>query len=364
MPTNGTILERRELDSAPPPGFSGWRRRGLVRMAVLLIAALGWAATNTWAEPIVPVDPALPDYHPGPEVFGRIMGVSGMDTVEAMMHAWNDAFKKYHPRAEIGIEMKNPLGPEERIALGPDTAEVFHPDNQAYEDKYGYEPFRIKVCLAAYVLKSHVSAIGVYVNRANPLNRLSLAKLDAMFSDERRRGYPADITTWGQLGLTGEWADQPVHLYGYYWRDDVTAYFRKLVMFDAPFKGSYRIPGGDMTRRTPAVARDLLAALAGDPYGIGFSNASYMGDQVKALALSDRNGVIGQFTLTDVASGRYPLQRFIYVYVNRPPGQPLDPLAKEFLMFVLSKQGQQWVEKDHYLPLPAEMAAAERAKLE
>ncbi len=350
------------IGSTPPRGSP--RRRGFWRIGVIVAALCGGSATGTRAEAAAAVDPSLPDYQAGPEVSGRIMSVSGMDTVEAMMHAWNEAFQKFHPGAEIGIEMKNPLGPEERIALGPDTAEVFHPDNQAYEDKYGYEPFRVKVCLAAYVLKSHVSAIGVYVNRNNPLNQLSLAKLDAMYSGERRRGYPADITTWGQLGLTGEWADKPVHLYGYYWRDDVTAYFRQLVMFDAPFKESYRVPGGDMTRRTPAVARDLLAALAGDPSGIGFSNASYMSDQVKALALSDRNGVLGQFTLTDVASGRYPLQRFIYIYVNRPPGRPLDPLAKEFLKFVLSKEGQQLVEKDHYLPLPAEMAATERAKLE
>lgn len=218
--------------------------------------------------------------------------------------------------------------------------------------------------MGAHVLKSHVSAIGVFVNKGNPVKQLSLAQLDAMYSEERRRGYPADLITWGQLGLDGEWADRPVHLYGFYWRDDVTAYFRKLVMLDAPFKASYRVPGGEMGRRTPKVAQDIMAALAADPGGIAFANFSYQTGEVKALALADREGVVGQPTLRDISSGRYPLERYLYIYVNRPPGRPLDPLLKEFLTFVLSREGQEMVGKDHYLPLTAEIAAAERAKLE
>jgi len=285
-----------------------------------------------------------------------------MDTVEAMMAAWNEAFKKYHPGGEITITMKDE-GPEDRIGLGPRTAEIFHPDDLVYENTYGYEPFRIKICLAAFVLKSHVSAIGVYVNKDNPITQLSLAELDALYSDERRRGYPANITTWGQLGLRGDWADKPVHIYGFYWRDDVTANFRKLVMYDAPFKDCYQVPGEDMTRNTPKVAKALMEALTADPCGICYGNASYKTDQTKAVALSDR-GVLAQFSLGDISTGRYPLQRYLYMYVNRRPGQPLEPLVKEFLTFVLSREGQDLVEKDHYFPLPALTAAAERVKLE
>lgn len=325
----------------------------------LLLVLAGLASASAQ----VPVDPALPAYAPGPQVSGTVGGVTGMDSVEGMMRAWNEAFKAFHPGAEVTITQID-TAPEERIALGPKTAEVFHPDNQAYEDTYGYEPFRVKICMGAFVLKSHVSAIGVYVNPANPLGQLSLAQLDAIYSAERRRGYPSDLTTWGQLGLGGEWADKPVHFYGFYWRDDVTAYFRKLVMFDAPFKSGYVVPGESMKRNTPAVAKDLMATLAQDPYGIGFGNFSYQTAGVKALALSDRHGVLGQPALGDVASGRYPLERYLYIYVNRPPGQPLDPLVKEFLTFVLSKNGQELVAKDHYLPLTAGMVAEERAKLE
>ena len=321
------------------------------------------AAASAVCAPAATPDPSLPSYVPAASVSGSLTGVSGMDTVEAMMGAWNEAFSKYHPGAHIAIEMKDE-GPEDRIALGANVSEVFHEDNQVYEDTYGYEPFRIRFCLGAFVLKSHVSAIGVFVNKANPLTRLSLAELDAMFSDERRRGYPSAVTAWGHVGLTGEWADRPVHPIGFYWRDDVTAYFRKLVMHDAPFGTAYRVPGSDMKRRTPKVAGDIMATLSADPGAIAFGNFSYQTDQVKAVALVDDRGVIAQPVLSDIASGRYPLQRSLYFYVNRKPGTPLDPLVKEFLTFVLSREGQALVEKDHYLPLPAADAAVERAKLE
>lgn len=295
---------------------------------------------------------------------GSLAGVSGMDTVEAMMGAWNAAFKKFYPGADVTISQKD-VGPEERIALGPRTDEVFHPDNLAYENAYGCEPFRIKICLATFALKSHVTAIGVFVNRENPITKLSLAELDAIYSGERRRGYPAEITTWGQLGLTGEWADRPIHPYGFYWRQDVTRVFRELAMLDAPFKDSYRVPGADLMRRTPPLAAELVKTLAEDRGGIVFGNFNFFqDDRLKAIALSDRDGVLGQPVPGDMASARYPLQRFLYIYAYRAPGQPLDPLVKEFLSFVLSREGQELVAQDHYLPLPAAIAAAERAKLE
>ncbi len=336
------------------------RSFSLAALASVLTLSLGLSAPTAAQQ--VAVDPSLPDYVPHQQVAGQVVGYSGMDTVERMMAAWNAAFRKFHPNAHFSVVQKDGLAPEDRIALGPDTMEVFHPTDLAYANAYGYEPFRVKVCGAAYILKSHVSAIGVYVNKGNPLSAISLRKLDAVFSAERRRGYPAAITTWGQLGLTGQWADEPIHIYGFYWRDDVTDYFRKLVMLDAPFKSSYEVPGGDMSRSTPKVAAAIMSALAQDPHGISFGNASYMTDQVKPLGLSV-NGVLSPFSSSEVASGRYPLQRYLYIYVNRKPGQPLSPLMKEFLRFVLSRQGQSLVSRDQYLPLPAAVDARELQKL-
>lgn len=340
---------------------------GFVRPSAVLAQGLTPAQAQARTQAVaptatVPVDPALPAYHPGPQVAGTLNGVTGMDSVELMVGAWAEAFRKLYPAARIGVVQQD-VSPEERIAFGDNVAEVFHADNGPYEDRYGYEPFRIRICQGAFVLKSHVSAIGVFVNRSNPLAELSIEKLDAIYSDARRRGYPAEITTWGQLGLTGDWADKPIHPLGFYWRDDVTWWFREMTMLGAPFKPAYRVPGQGMSRRTPAVADDLMAAVSHDPYAIGFANFSYATEGVKPLALSEA-GVLGQPVLGDVASGRYPLQRSLYIYVNRKPGEPLSPLVKEFLTFVLSRDGQALVEKDHYLPLTAAMAAAERAKLD
>jgi phosphate transport system substrate-binding protein len=337
---------------------------------LLLVSAAGPSAAGAptadagvVAAPAAAIDPALPGYVAGTRVSGIIDGVTGMDSVEGMMTAWNDAFAKYHPGVVVNLVMRD-AAPEERIALGPNTDEVFHADDSAYENRYGYAPFRIKICQGAFILKSHVSAIGVFVSKDNPLNQIPLDKLDAIYTDARRRGFPADITTWGQLGLAGEWADKPIHFYGFYGRDDVTWNFRDLVSFDAPFKGGYRVPGDDLSRRTPVVAGDLMATLSRDPYAIGFANFSYRTELVKALGLVDERGVVSQPVLGDMVSGRYPLQRGIYLYVNRKPGAPLSPLMREFLGFILSKDGQSLVQVDHYLPLTAAMAAAERAKLD
>lgn len=334
--------------------------------AVVLIAAavalLGVSCGPALARTMAP-DPALPDYLPHRQVAGIVRGYTGMDTVEQMFAAWSKAFQKFEPGARISIVEEQGLSPEERIALGPRTRRVFSPTALPYENAYGYQPFRVKICAAAFILKSHVSAIGVYVNKDNPLNSISLRKLDAVFSARRRRGYPADISTWGQLGLTGKWADEPIHLYGFYWHDDVTKYFRKLVMLGAPFKPSYRVPGHPLTRTTPQVAAAIMRALARDPDGISFGNGSYMTRQVKALGLI-AHGVESQFTLNDIASGRYPLERYLYIYVNRPPGKPLKPIIKEFLRFVLSRQGQELVNRNQYLPLPAATDARQLRKLD
>lgn len=309
------------------------------------------------------IDPALPVYVSSSKVSGVIQGVTGMDSVESIFKAWSDAFATVHPGSTITIVQRD-VAPEERIAIGPNADEVFHSDNSAFNTKYGYDPFRIRICQGAFVMKSHVSAIGVFVSKANPLNQIDLDRLDAIYSEARRRGYPTDITTWGQLGLSGEWADRPVHSYGFYGRDDVTWYFRDLVSYDAPFKSGYRVPGDDMTRRTPAVAHDLMNALEADVGAIGFANFSYASEGVKALALVDEHGVVSQPVLSEMVSGRYPLQLAIYIYVNRKPGTPLSPLLREFLSFVLSREGQSRVHVDHYLPLTAAMAAQERAKLD
>jgi phosphate transport system substrate-binding protein len=308
-------------------------------------------------------DPALPAYQATTQVSGAAMAVTGMDSVEAMMAAWDLEFRKHHPAASITIEQQK-VAPEERIALGPDLSEIFRRDTSAYVDRYGCEPFRIKICRASLDVPHHLTAIGILVNPTNPIDHLSLAQLDAIYSDERRRGAPHPALTWGQLGATGSWADKPIHAYGFYWRDDITSVFKESVLLGSPFNSRYRVPFPNVPgEHTAAVAKAIMKAIADDPSAIAYANLSYRSGPVKTLALSAAGEPAIAPTAASVASGIYPLGRFIYLYVNRKPGQPLDPLFKEFLTFILSRDGQAFVGLDHYLPLSAAVAAAERAKL-
>jgi phosphate transport system substrate-binding protein len=142
-------------------------------------------------------------------------------------------------------------------------------------------------------------------------------------------------------------------------KDEVGMFFRDVVMFYGLYKDSFQAPG-------KGLSPEVVNAVAHDPDGIGFVSFWY-GQRLglKALAIVDANGAVVEPTQENVASGRYPLVRPMYMYINRRPGEPLAPLVKEFLTFVLSREGQELINRTtSYLPLPAAIAAAERAKLE
>lgn len=274
----------------------------------------------------------------------------------ALVQTWSDAFQKLQPQVKIAPTFAA-LIPEDRAALGDDTAEVFNLTTAPYLAKYGREPFRVQVSMGTFDTARHIQALGVYVHPENPLRRLTLQQLDAIYSAERRRGATADIVTWSQLGLTGVWADQPIHFYGRKKDNEVPFHFRDVVQLGAPFKAGYAEPGAGLSA-------DVIAAVAGDRFGIGFCGFAYQNASIKRLALAGIDGVVIEPTPAAVASGRYPLARPLWLYVNRVPGQPLDPVIKAFLTFVLSKEGQALVAADNYFPLPPMIAATERLKLE
>lgn len=307
----------------------------------------------------VPVDPALPSYKPDTRVTGKLPTLA-VDVMDSYMKKWIAAFNKLHTKAEALYAMKE-TDPSDRSILGLNCEEVFSNTSAAFSDKYHYEPFRVKVSMGAYDLPGHVRAYGIFVNKGNPIGKLTLAQLDAMYSGQRRRGYPTDIKTWGDAGLTGEWADKPVHPYGRRVDIDIAWHFKDVVMYDAEFKRSYIAPPG---KDGVGNSADVVNGVANDRYGIGYAAFGYVTNNVKPLALGKPDGTFVEPTKANVASGNYPICRPLYLYVNRPPGKPLDPLAKEFLIFVLSKEGQELVAQDGTLPLPAAIADLERAKLE
>jgi len=326
---------------------------------LLLAASLLLGGASILRAQAAPVDPDLPAYKADDRIRGKLATLA-VDTMDGYMKGWITAFNKLHANSEILYAMKE-TDPSDRSTLGPDCEEVFSNSSAAYSDKYHYEPFRVMVSMGCYDLAKHVRAYGVFVNKANPIGKLTLAQLDAIYSDERRRGHPTDVRTWGDVGLTGEWAGKPVHAYGRRVDVDIAWHFKDVVMYDAPFKRSYIAPPG---KDGVGNSMDVVNGVAGDPCGIGYAAFGYVTGDVKAISLGKPDGTFVDPAKANVADGEYPICRPLYLYVNRPPGKPLDPLAREFIVFVLSREGQEILAQDGTLPLPAAIADRERAKLE
>jgi len=209
-------------------------------------------------------------------------------------------------------------------------------ESDDFEKKFGYKPTAVK---------TSVDMLAVYVHKDNPLKSLTLQQVDAIFSKARKSGAAKEIVTWGELGLTGEWKDKPISLYGRNSASGTYGYFKEHALAKGDFKDSVKEQPG---------SSGVVQGVAGDKFGIGYSGIGYKTADVRAvpLAKDDKSPVIEAIP-DNAYTGKYPLARFLYIYVNQKPGEALDPLRKEFLRYVLSQQGQEVVVKDGFFPLPA-----------
>ncbi|MGH7454018.1 MAG: PstS family phosphate ABC transporter substrate-binding protein, partial [bacterium] len=231
--------------------------------------------------------------------------------------------------------------------FGPMSREMKQEEIDKFEAAYGYKPTAIR---------TSIDALAVYVNKDNPIKGLTLPQVDAIFSKTRRGGFPNDVTTWDQLNMTDGWTGKPLSLYGRNSASGTYGYFKE----HALYKGDYK----DTVKEQPGSA-SVVQGVTEDRFGIGYSGIGYITSGVRAVPLAAKEG--GEFytaTLENVVSGKYPLARFLYLYVNKAPNKPLDPLVHEFCKFVLSQEGQQVVIKDGYMPLPAKATMEELKKLE
>ncbi|HXV14474.1 MAG TPA: PstS family phosphate ABC transporter substrate-binding protein, partial [Candidatus Krumholzibacteria bacterium] len=230
--------------------------------------------------------------------------------------------------------------------FGPMSREMKNQEIDEFEAKYGYKPTG---------LRTSIDMLAVYVHKDNPIESLTMQQIDAMFSKTRKGGHKEDITTWGQLGLTGEWANKPISLYGRNSASGTYGYFKE----HALFKGDYK----DGVKEQPG-SSSVVQGVASDRYGIGYSGIGYKTADVKAVPIkADAGSEAIPATPEFAYTGKYPLARFLYVYVNHKPGSELDPLRREFIRFMFSKQGQESVVKDGYYPLNSKIAGEELAKL-
>lgn len=296
------------------------------------------------------LDPGLPTYQPTSGVSGNLSSV-GSDTLANLMTLWAEEYKRLYPNVNIQIQAAGsstapPALTEGTSNLGPMSRKMKSKELQKFEEKYGYKPTAIRVAL---------DALAVYVNKDNPLKGITIPQVDAVFSSTRKCGYPRDITTWGDLGLSGGWANRNIQIYGRNSVSGTYGYFKKKALCKGDYKSSVNEQPG-----SASVVQSVTASLN----GIGYSGIGYKTSGVRALPLARKAGKpLVAATNENALNGSYPLARFLYVYVNKKPNQPLAPLEREFIKMVLSRQGQRVVVKDGYIPLPARVVEAEMAKL-
>ena len=310
-----------------------------------LVLALGASMARAQA---VQVDSSITAYQKTSGVSGNINSV-GSDTMNNMMALWAETFRKMYPNVKIQIEGKGSgTAPPALIAgtsqFGPMSRAMKAAEIDQFEAKYGYKPTQIR---------TSYDALAVYVNKDNPLEKLTLAQVDAVFSKTRRRG-GKNVNTWGDLGLTGDWAARPVSIYGRNSASGTYGFFKEHVLQTGDYKDSVKEQPGSAS---------VVQGVTEDRFGIGYSGIGYRTSGVKPLQLADKDQFFDG-SYANVTSGKYPLSRFLYIYINKAPGKPLDPLVKEYVKLILSKDGQEVVVKDGYLPLPANLVKEELAKLE
>ncbi len=292
----------------------------------------------------VDIDPAIPAYQKTSGVDGSIKSI-GSDTLNNLMTLWAEGFSAQYPNVKIEIEGKGSgTAPPALIAgtaqFGPMSREMRATEADDFEKKWGYKPTALRVT---------VDALAVFVHKDNPIKCLSMTQLDQIFSKTRKRGGKSDVTSWGQVGSTGEWAALPVSMYGRNSASGTYGYFKETALGNGDYKDSVKEQPGSSA---------VVQAIASDKSAIGYSGVGYRTADVKAIAVSQTDGAECFEPSSDNAySGDYPITRFLYVYVNKNPARPLEPLRAEYVKFVLSKQGQEAVIKDGYYPVTASVIA-------
>lgn len=308
-----------------------------------VFAALALAATTTVAMAESKVDPALAVYERASGVSGSISSV-GSDTLANLMTLWTEEFKRHYPNVNIQVQAAGsstapPALTEGTANFGPMSREMKDKEIEEFEKKFGYKPTAIPVA---------IDALAVFVHKDNPIQGLTMAQLDAIFSSTRKCGYSEDVKTWGQLGVKGGLANSSIQLFGRNSVSGTYGYFKETALCKGDFKNNVNEQPGSASV-VQGVSESLNA--------IGYSGIGYKTASVKTVPLALKEGQpFVDATPEKAATGEYPLSRFLWIYVNKAPNKPLDPITAEFAKLMLSKQGQEVVVKDGYVPLPAAVA--------
>lgn len=314
-----------------------------------------------------PADPSLPNFVPGPPISARLSSF-GTDTMDNLMKLWISGFQEQQPQIVIDLQSKASISVPAALTAGtaqlaPLSRELNPSEVEAFRARHGYAPTEIAVALGSYRTPTRTVALTFYVNDANPIVKLDLAQLDAIWCTTLRRGGKRQITEWGQLGLTGDWSHRPIDLVGVLPPDGVPNFITRRVCNGGLLRDGIH---GEKNGESTSVLTRIVQDVAKDPNGIGY--AGFHNRQPGTHPILIANTAAGPFyqgTFDEVRSAVYPLTRFIYIYLDRPPDRPLDPAIRKFLSYTLSLDGQREVEEEGiFMPLPPRIAALQRAKLE
>ncbi|OOC10543.1 MULTISPECIES: PstS family phosphate ABC transporter substrate-binding protein [Thioalkalivibrio] len=315
------------------------------RSVLAAAAAAALAVTPAMAD----VDPDLPAYQTVSGISGNLSS-EGSDTLNNLMALWAEEFQDFYPNVNIqiqgaGTSTAPPALTEGTADFGPMSRQPRDSEQASFEQRHGYEMTLVPVA---------IDSIAVFVNRDNPIEGMSIEQVDAAFSSTRRCGGAEDINRWGQLGLEGSWANRDITIYGRNAVSGTYGYFRQHALCDGDFKNAVNEQPGSAS---------VVQGVAESLNGIGYSGIGYNTSGVRAIALGESEDALYEPTAENAASGDYPLSRFLYVAVNNHPEDGLAPRQAEFLKMVLSKEGQEVVVRDGFVPLPETVAKRQREAL-
>jgi len=299
----------------------------------------------------------------------RLLYVPQSDTTYYVMARWILGFSQYYPNIVInapvlGSGIAGPCLTNGTCDFSVIGREMLLAETGLFADRFGYKPLEYPIAGGSYAALAFTDAMTIMVNPSNPLRSITFAQFDAVFSTTRNRGHPVDITTWGQLGLTGTWANQPINLIGVQIPNGFEYFLNRTILLGGKWKSNI------LTRPT---VFELATLVSKDPFSMGYTGLAFLNATVNQLALFRDGGWpycqpdIGSYyspKKVDVCNRNYPLSRLIYIYANKVPNQPLDPVILEFLNYVLSYEGQKAVEDDMiFLPLPTTVILQLRSQL-
>ena len=310
---------------------------------------MGVAVTTLVSTQVSALDEKLPEYNKTSGISGNFSSV-GSDTLANMMTFWAEEYKRIYPNVNIQIQAAGsstapPALTEATANFGPMSRKMKSKEIEAFEKRYGYKPTEVRVA---------IDALAVFVHKDNPIEGLTIEQVDSIFSSTRKCGAASQANRWSDIGLTGDWAAKDIQLYGRNSVSGTYGYFKKKALCKGDFRNNVNEQPGSAS---------VVQSISSSVNAIGYSGIGYKTSGVRTVPLAKKGTNFVDATLENVATGKYPLSRFLYVYVNKHPNKPLSPIEAEFLKMVLSKTGQKIVEKDGYVPLSSQMATRELKKL-